>query len=234
MACLKSSIKCQLKDQLEGKIIQTFGWLLICQVDESITKWLHFINFSQWARKVRRWRFLSFWSNLARPNKVPLFLENSPVAMRMFVAKAVALSLPIELTGSSAVTEASKSLAPGCPVFCPDFISYVLGIHRAYYGFPKHSHSLGRVKCPFIAYFRAREEDRRMLQKAKQSWIHSEGPTVIRCQYFGQLQRRECGLLCNAKSCSLARWVHSFLPFLLLIPLLLPSFQPVSPNWMRG
>uniref|UniRef100_A0A0R3WDP3 PHD domain-containing protein n=1 Tax=Taenia asiatica TaxID=60517 RepID=A0A0R3WDP3_TAEAS len=61
-----------------------------------------------------------------RPNKVPLFLENSPVAMRMFVAKAVALSLPIELTGSSAVTEASKSLAPGCPVFCPDFISYVL------------------------------------------------------------------------------------------------------------
>ncbi|KAL5969148.1 PHD finger protein 14 [Taenia solium] len=46
--------------------------------------------------------------------------------MRMFVSKAMALSLPIELTGSSAVTEASKSLAPGCPVFCPDFISYVL------------------------------------------------------------------------------------------------------------
>lgn len=59
---------------------------------------------------------------------MPLYLENSPVAMRMFVSKAMALSLPIELTGSSAVTEASKSLAPGCPVFCPDFVTYVLGL----------------------------------------------------------------------------------------------------------
>uniref|UniRef100_A0A5K3G0C3 PHD-type domain-containing protein n=1 Tax=Mesocestoides corti TaxID=53468 RepID=A0A5K3G0C3_MESCO len=61
-----------------------------------------------------------------RPTKAPLYLENSPVAMRLFMAKAVSLALPIELTGSSAVTEASKSTAPGCPVFCPDFISYVL------------------------------------------------------------------------------------------------------------
>ncbi|VDM34023.1 unnamed protein product [Hydatigera taeniaeformis] len=61
-----------------------------------------------------------------RPNKVPVYLENSPVAMRMFMAKAMALSLPIDLTGGSAVTEAFKSLPPGCPLFCPDFINYVL------------------------------------------------------------------------------------------------------------
>ncbi|BHF58941.1 PHD finger protein 14 [Sparganum proliferum] len=61
-----------------------------------------------------------------RPTKVPLYLENSPVAMRFFAAKALALGLPLDFTGSSAMTEASKSVAPGCPVFLPDFVSYVL------------------------------------------------------------------------------------------------------------
>ncbi|KAL7061442.1 hypothetical protein AAHC03_01405 [Spirometra sp. Aus1] len=61
-----------------------------------------------------------------RPTKVPLYLENSPVAMRLFAAKALALGLPLDFTGSSAMTEASKSVAPGCPVFLPDFVSYVL------------------------------------------------------------------------------------------------------------
>ncbi|CDS35827.1 PHD finger protein 14 [Echinococcus multilocularis] len=81
-----------------------------------------------------------------RPNKVPLFLENSPVAMRMFMAKAMALSLPIELTGSSAVTEASKSLAPGCPVFCPDFISYVLEREKKIEEYSKKVSSLESVQ----------------------------------------------------------------------------------------
>ena len=80
-----------------------------------------------------------------------LYLENSPVAMRMFMAKAMALSLPIELTGSSAVTEASKSLAPGCPIFCPDFVTYVLGRYA--------------ILLSCYSYIRAREKDRRIFEE---------------------------------------------------------------------
>nr|CDS25904.1 PHD finger protein 14 [Hymenolepis microstoma] len=61
-----------------------------------------------------------------RPTKVPFYMENSPLAMRAFVGKSLALNLPLQLTGSSALTEATKTLAPGCPVFCSDFVNYVL------------------------------------------------------------------------------------------------------------
>ncbi|KAL5111900.1 PHD finger protein 14 [Taenia crassiceps] len=66
--------------------------------------------------------------------------------MRMFTAKAMALSLPIELTGSSAVTEASKSLAPGCPVFCPDFITYVLEREKKIEEYSKKLSSLESIQ----------------------------------------------------------------------------------------
>ncbi|VDL34709.1 unnamed protein product [Hymenolepis diminuta] len=61
-----------------------------------------------------------------RPTKVPFYMENSPLAMRAFVGKSLALNLPLQLTGSSALTEATKTLAPGCPIFCSDFVNYVL------------------------------------------------------------------------------------------------------------
>lgn len=64
---------------------------------------------------------------------MPFYLENSPIAMRMFVTKSMALNLPLQLTGSSALAEASKSLAPGCPIFGPEFVNYVLGVYFPFY-----------------------------------------------------------------------------------------------------
>ncbi|KAF6780517.1 hypothetical protein AHF37_00003 [Paragonimus kellicotti] len=61
---------------------------------------------------------------LVPPAKAPLFLENSAIAMRLFVTKAKTLQLPMELTGQTNMNESSKVLPLGYPVFSPDFISY--------------------------------------------------------------------------------------------------------------
>ncbi|KAF8569837.1 hypothetical protein P879_01165 [Paragonimus westermani] len=58
------------------------------------------------------------------PVKAPLFLENSAIAMRLFVIKAKTLQLPMELTGQTNMNESSKALPLGYPVFSPEFISY--------------------------------------------------------------------------------------------------------------
>ncbi|KAA3681087.1 uncharacterized protein DEA37_0009268 [Paragonimus westermani] len=58
------------------------------------------------------------------PVKAPLFLENSAIAMRLFVSKAKTLQLPMELTGQTNMSESSKALPLGYPVFSPEFISY--------------------------------------------------------------------------------------------------------------
>uniref|UniRef100_A0A094ZYU3 PHD finger protein 14 n=1 Tax=Schistosoma haematobium TaxID=6185 RepID=A0A094ZYU3_SCHHA len=59
--------------------------------------------------------------------KTPMFLETSPVAMRMFVLKAKALNLPIELSNHMSNADSSKGPTPSYPVFTPDFVSYFLG-----------------------------------------------------------------------------------------------------------
>ncbi|TPP67488.1 PHD finger protein 14 [Fasciola gigantica] len=58
------------------------------------------------------------------PSKTPLFLENSPVAMRFFVTKAKSLQLPLQLTGQSTTNDPVKATPSGYPVFSPDFITY--------------------------------------------------------------------------------------------------------------
>ncbi|CAH8551071.1 unnamed protein product [Heterobilharzia americana] len=62
--------------------------------------------------------------------KTPLFLETSPVAMRMFVSKARALNLPIELPNHMSNVDSTKGPTPSYPVFTPDFVSYFLERER--------------------------------------------------------------------------------------------------------
>ncbi|XP_018648788.1 putative phd finger protein [Schistosoma mansoni] len=62
--------------------------------------------------------------------KTPMFLETSPVAMRMFVLKAKALNLPIELSNHMSNADSSKGPTPSYPVFTPDFVSYFLERER--------------------------------------------------------------------------------------------------------
>lgn len=64
---------------------------------------------------------------LVPPSRTPIFLENSPVAMRFFVTKAKSLQLPLQLTGQSNANDPVKTTPSGYPLFSPDFISYFFG-----------------------------------------------------------------------------------------------------------
>ncbi|CAH8523736.1 unnamed protein product [Schistosoma turkestanicum] len=70
--------------------------------------------------------------------KTPMFLETSPVAMRMFVLKAKALNLPIELSNPMSNADSSKGSTPSYPVFTPDFVSYFLERERKINEVSKH------------------------------------------------------------------------------------------------
>ncbi|KAK4470508.1 hypothetical protein MN116_006055 [Schistosoma mekongi] len=74
--------------------------------------------------------------------KTPMFLETSPVAMRMFVSKAKALNLPIELSSHMSNADSSKGPTPSYPVFTPDFISYFLERERKITEVSKHISTL--------------------------------------------------------------------------------------------
>ncbi|CAH8856801.1 unnamed protein product [Trichobilharzia szidati] len=74
--------------------------------------------------------------------KTPLFLETSPVAMRLFVSKAKALSLPIEFSNHASNVDSSKGPTPSYPVFTPDFVSYFLERERKIMEISKHISTL--------------------------------------------------------------------------------------------
>ncbi|CAL8095504.1 unnamed protein product [Calicophoron daubneyi] len=90
----------------------------------------HFVSDPRIERKLENFR--SLYSDLLMNREKPfvpnaksaLFLETSPVAMRLFLTKAKALQLPMELTGSSATTESAKAPPSGYPLFAPEFITY--------------------------------------------------------------------------------------------------------------